>query len=585
MDAPSPARTPDPAAPPARFDVVALLVALAVVPTLLMLRGGPVGQPVLDDHWFLHRLAFGGPLGWLDGMGHEFYWRPLTRQLDFLLVAPLLERAPWAIAAVHATLLAGAGLLLYAAFRRALPAPAAAAAATFPLMLEGSRTVLAWASGMQDLGALVAVALALFAASRGRLALAMVAALAGLLAKEVVLPVLLLLPFAPFPALAGRRRRWGIAIALLVLAWAAAYGEIRRHAQLASVGDTLPALHAPGTWPALVARALGLGVRDGLNLLDAPPLAALALCVAALALVGLGLRGLRRGEGDARAASAWSAWGALVFVLTLLPMVAILPNWGNFRLLVPAMGLGLALAPLAALAHRHAPLALVGVRLAGLLLATPATGVPSATDNTDESGVWNYARLSRLQRLTTETRAAFLERKPADFRGGSLVLNQFPQGVIVFVDHSFAPQLWARDTTVRHRTIAEWRAAGSPEPVVVLQYEPDASHPVAALDVGAVQAYEAAVDSLNAQRWAGALAALDAAAAAQRDPRALVMLAQIDAKRAVAEHHLGREADSKRHIAGALARYPAGSDPRFVAAQLELELRGDDAARTAGAER
>ncbi len=125
MDAPSPARTPDPAPPRARFDLVALLVALAVVPTLLMLRGAPVGQPVLDDHWFLHRLAFGGPLGWLDGMGHEFYWRPLTRQLDFLLVAPLLDRAPWAIAAIHATLLALAGVLLYAAFRRALPAPAA----------------------------------------------------------------------------------------------------------------------------------------------------------------------------------------------------------------------------------------------------------------------------------------------------------------------------------------------------------------------------------------------------------------------------------------------------------------------------
>ncbi len=435
-----------------------------------------------------------------------------------------------------------------------------------------------------DLGALVAVALALFAASRGRLAVAMVAALAGLLAKEVVLPVLLLLPFAPFGSLNGRRRRWGIAIVSLVLAWGAAYGEIRRHAQLASVGDSLPALQAPGTWPALFAHALGLGVRDGLNLLDAPPLAALALCVAALALVAAGLHALRRAEHGARAASAWSAWGAMVFVLTLLPMVAILPNWVNFRLLVPAMGLGLALAPLAALAHRHAPLALVGVRLAGLLLATPATGVPSAAD-TDESGVWNYARLARLQRLTAETREAFLVRKPADFGGGALVLNQFPQGVMVFVEHSYAPQLWARDTTVRHRTIAEWRAAGAREPVVVLQFQPDASHPVAALDVAAVQAYEAAVDSLNAQRWAGALAALDAAAAAQRDPRALVMLAQIDAKRAVAEHHLGRAADAKRDIARALARYPAGSDPRFVAAQLELELKGDDAARTAGAER
>lgn len=567
---PTPARTP---APP-RFALV--LLALAFAPVLLGLDWRTAGSPALDDHIFLRRIALGGAFGWFDGLGHDVYWRPLSRQAEFLLLGPWLDRAPWVVPVAHAALLFASALLLFAALRRALPDGAAAVAAMFPLALEASRTVLAFATGMQDLMALAGLSLALFAASRGRLALAIVGALAGLLGKEVVLPALLLLPLAPFAALAGRRRRWALGLGATIAAWAAAYAVVRQSAGFESVRGQLTAEHTLGAWPALVARALAMGVADGLNLLEAPASSGLLLGAIALVVVPAGAWRARRAPLDdpSRTSASFAAWGAAVFALTMLPMAAMLPAWLEFRLLVPSLGLGLALAPLAALAHRHAAWALAAVRLAGLVLAPPPAAAPAAYD--DSGWALGYAKLARLQHLTRETRAAFLAAKPDDFRGGTLVLHQFPRGVMVFVDHAWAPQLWARDTTVRHQSLQQWRASGASGPVVVLQFQPGSPPAVAPVVPAALVALDQAADSLNAERWSGALAALDRAEAAQGDPRAWVLRSQIDARRAVAEQHLGLAAESRASIARAIGRYPAGTDPRFVAAQLELTLQTGD---------
>ena len=145
------APTPAPARAPERPWLAPLLLAVAFLPVWFGLDWSTAGSPALDDHIFLRRIALGGPVGWFDGLGHDVYWRPLSRQAEFLLLGPWLERAPWVVPVAHAALLALSAFLLFAALRRALPDGAAAVAASFPLALEASRTVLAFATGMQDL--------------------------------------------------------------------------------------------------------------------------------------------------------------------------------------------------------------------------------------------------------------------------------------------------------------------------------------------------------------------------------------------------------------------------------------------------
>src|ERR1041385_605812 len=120
---PPPSARPQPP-PPWWRDPWALAVALAVVPVLVAMRGGLPGEPVADDFGFLHDSWLSGRVDWLSGGGRPLSWRPLSRQLYYRVLGPLLLSHPYAVALLHAACLALAGVLLYRALRPArAPAP------------------------------------------------------------------------------------------------------------------------------------------------------------------------------------------------------------------------------------------------------------------------------------------------------------------------------------------------------------------------------------------------------------------------------------------------------------------------------
>src|SRR5258706_13393396 len=64
-------------------------------------RGALSGIPLADDFAFLERIRFQRPLDFFDSMGAAYYWRPISRQLYFLLMSPLLLSQPRWAAAIH----------------------------------------------------------------------------------------------------------------------------------------------------------------------------------------------------------------------------------------------------------------------------------------------------------------------------------------------------------------------------------------------------------------------------------------------------------------------------------------------------
>src|SRR5262245_32577564 len=93
-----------------------VLGLLSLVPLLWACRGAPLGTPVADDYFFLAALNF-QPLDPLNSMGVAYYWRPLSRQLYFGCLGPILISAPWAVVLLHLALLLGIFLLLYRTLR------------------------------------------------------------------------------------------------------------------------------------------------------------------------------------------------------------------------------------------------------------------------------------------------------------------------------------------------------------------------------------------------------------------------------------------------------------------------------------
>src|SRR5205085_11823694 len=122
------------------------------------------------------------------------YWRPLSRQVYFALVAPWLIQAPWIDAVLHAAMLAGLALAMYRLARRAFDAPTSAAIASFPILAEPSRVLLAWPTGAEYLLAMLAAVLAVSAAAAGRRIVAAVALMAALLSHESAVVTLAVVP-------------------------------------------------------------------------------------------------------------------------------------------------------------------------------------------------------------------------------------------------------------------------------------------------------------------------------------------------------------------------------------------------------
>jgi hypothetical protein len=159
---------------------------------LVLAAGVALRFPVLrytffaDDHLFLDQVRGTSLLtAWSVDDPLRNYWRPLSRQLYFWLVSRLGE-SPLVAHVLNAALFLGVVVLVWILGRRLAGERGALVAAGIVALHEAADVPVLWASGSQDLLAILGALGALCLAQRGRLPWASAAFVAGLLSKETV---------------------------------------------------------------------------------------------------------------------------------------------------------------------------------------------------------------------------------------------------------------------------------------------------------------------------------------------------------------------------------------------------------------
>jgi hypothetical protein len=561
-------------APPWR-DPWALLSAAAVLPLVFFSRGTPRGVAVAEDFDFLRRALLEGGGSWLDGGGSLAFWRPVSHQLYYRLLGTTILEHPGLVAALHVAMLGLAGLLLYRVLRLEWPGPRAAAAASFPLLAESTRTLVCWPSHFVDLGVFFFLALALHELSRRRTYTAIPAMLAALLCKEVALVGVLLLPFVPGARRDPRARLRSLGVCGgVALAWAAAYLYVRRTA-----GLELP--HGIERDPAIVATPLAAklawAIGNSLRATFSLPRARELGFTAGVAVVLIGAAAIAtlvsaQARSRWRAARGWVAWGAAWGLLSWAALASIFPMWAPNRSQLGSVGFGVGAVALASVVHPLAPAALVVARL-GLFAAGPATPERITEAPEDRGAFMDYPKLSRLQQLMDATRTALTARYPVLRRGARLAWHDLPLSAEYAFGESHAIQAWYRDSTLRVVALDQFDADPSLRVTTFLSYQPEYRPQVVLVDPPAERAKLDGVAALRAGRWVEALAAFDRARGLQRDRAAVVFLGDVAGRRAYCLAQLGRWKEAWVSARMAVCAAPEDIGARYVIALVQAARR------------
>ena len=495
-------------------------------------------MPVADDYLFLSHLAFESPLDFFSPMGAAYYWRPVSRQLYFMLVGPWLLRAPWLASLLAALLLLALYAVLYRLARRRFDAPVAAALACFPLLAEPARIFLVWPSAAQHLLGALFAALAIERAAAGSLFTSSAAALLALLSNEAAFVVLPALPFVTWfrTRSGGKLARWSAGTLAVAALWGAGYAVARTH------GAGLPpgagaGLHAGPLWAVLVQAFVSQLGYEGLAPALRSPLLALCglLAVAALAL-SLRVEARRRIVRTAPALLGGLVW----FAAGVTPLALLLPDWNAWRTTVASLGLGFSLTGWLALVSPPLAGTLVALRLAALLFAHPAPAVVTGEPVPTVSGL-SLAQITRLQRVVESTRRELIPVIATLPPGGVVRYWQMPFLAEVGFSGDDALHVWARDTTLA------WRRFGGAggrygRTDALVEYELTRAWPAVRITPEARRLYFAAYDATLSQQSAVADSCLEAARRAQHQdaPAFFGILAQNQAQIAIARHQYAR---------------------------------------------
>lgn len=571
----APAGQAIPAPPPMRRDPWLWLVLLAALLAPLGALGTPMGEPFADDFDYLRYSLLETEHSFFGGGGSVLYWRPLTRQVYFGLLGPAMVTQPWVVALAHSLVLALSALLLYRAWRPRTSGPWAATAASFPFVLETTRMLVVWPSHAQDLGALLFACLAIHEASRNRLPTALIAMLGALLSKEtaaLMVPLIPFLPVLPEPTRA-RRTRWLLATAALGVAWAVAYKLVERHAHLLPFAALTPTEGLGTSWLRRFTWTLEHAARDAFSLGLLEPRWALACGLAVAALGAAMLLGLLT-RPDARTRLmgrlGFLAWGLAWFALTLVPVADLYPAWGTHRSVIPALGLGLAIAAVVDAVHPVLLAALIAVRLAAFALSPGAPAMVNV-DAQDTGTVYDFPRLARLQRFVHDTRVSLQRAHPTLAKGALLGRHALPRMTEYAFSEGKAFQVWYRDTSIRWVRFEDFRANPALPLAAILEYQPHRKPQISLVNVDAMRALLRASDVLKAGRFAEGLHELARADSLEHDPRNAVFLAIVAGKRAVTLGNLGDREGAAEWARRALAHYPQDADARVVLASLLLD--------------
>jgi hypothetical protein len=552
--------------------------ALAALPLLLRSLGAPLGEPVAEDFDFLHRAVLSPANSLLDGGGSNAFWRPVAHQIYYELLGPTILSHPGRVAALHVILLALSGWLLYRIARRAFPGPVAAAIASFPLLAESTRTLIAWPSHFVDLGAFLFSAIALHEAARRRWWSALPSLALALLCKELAVVTAALMPFVP--ALvgdrSGSRARAMMLCGTVVVAWAAAYTWVRAHA-----GLELP--HGLERDPALlhvplfqrVAWAQVNSLRAIFSLARQPGPADLAVTGASVAILLVSVAVFAkdpRARERLRRSQGWVAGGLVWFVLAAASLASIFPLWSPNRSQFASVGLGAALVTTCAAAHPGLAGALVAVRLGALALAP---GVPPVVtpEPVDRGAFIDFVRLTRLQRLMRAARTSLQRDLPTLPAGSTIGYRNLPLSTEYAFGGAHAVQAWYGDPTLRWTGVEAFERDVTQKVVVFLDYQQPPHPTIALLDPDAMRWMKIASNHLLAGRQVEALTALNRADTLQHDRTAAIFLGEMAGRRAAALIPLQRWADAEREARTALRASNFDIGARYVLALTYLARR------------
>jgi len=454
---------PATARPPRWLELACLLSPLAAIAALAWsLRGAPLGTPVADDFEFLHRIVFRGDTGLFGSMGATYYWRPLSRQAWFQLVAPLLLAAPGVVAALHGALLAAIAFVLARLARRLVPWPAAALVAAAAIATEPARVLVTWPSGIQHLLAPLALALTVHESFAGRRWSAALAALAAALSHELGAFAFVLFGAGGFLRCAGRAA-WidaGLATALAAL-WAAGYRQALASGVLLPAAGIAP---APGAW--LEALGLALGAAFNTETLAAPWAGPVRVLTSVLFAGSLAWVLLTKRREPLGAVARMLGVPLAIAWLGLVPLAALLPDWNAWRAFVPSLALAFAITFACARAHLALGLAVVALRLlalAGAEPARPVRGDPPATVSD-----LSLVRVARMQEVVAASGAIVRAAKlPPRARVAFLAL---PEMTMNGFRRDAAVQVWTRDMSARFVPFDD-HEAGPERADLVLSYD------------------------------------------------------------------------------------------------------------------
>jgi len=471
-----------------------LAVTLGLIAAaLLALHGVVLRWPFLSDDY----LFLSASRSWHD-LAHAAaktpnYFRPLGRELYFFTGYHLAGSRPLAFHLVNFTILVATLVMVMAIGRHLAGLRAGVLAAAVYAVLYPHRVTMAWVSCAQDLMATALASLAVLAHLRGRAVLAAGAYLAGLFAKESIVPLPLVLvidgawrwlgPMSFGTRLGGAIRRtapmWSAAAiwALVVFALRAA-----RRAGAAGAGVAV----ADVTFDP---RLLGEGLRSSLlacvsleqpwALLGAAlarvrvPWVALTL-LAAVAVIAHTLiasatpaltRTPQRGQVSraVRLGVVWVLAGAV-------PVALASHHFSAYY--VSFMAVGFALAVGTWLARGPMPVTMVAFTGAAIL-GVAANEVPSfrATRPEEVSPGVSWVTFSRLrsERVFLDSLQAALRRDPPP-RGGRIYLLDLPEQS-AFVTAGFrAPAVWFDDPELEMSTIGRYQPDADARPSVFLRF-------------------------------------------------------------------------------------------------------------------
>lgn len=535
--------------------------ALAIAALLFSVRGALLGAPVADDWAFLHHLRF-TPFSWLDSFGGAYYWRPVSRQIAMSAEALWMERAPWVGALMHLVLLVALVAVLYRMLRRVLPAAAAAAVASAPLVTEASRALLTWPSGVQHLLAMLAAALVVHEAQARRLPTALLALAIALGSHEssvIVIPVLLWVA-RDRSLRSPQRLAWLLAPLTLLALWLSGYAAARAHGVLMPPQAATP-MQALANLP-----QLGTHLFEALFGLEdlARPTALLLGGMQAAVMVIAFIVLIRQPRAPHRRPFAITALAGLV---AALPLAVLLPDWNAWRASLPLLALAVGIGGLLASIDARLAQMFVTLRLISLLVAPTA---PTTTqDVPSTSSDLSFVRLARLQRIVGSTREELLAAHPVLPHAARIRYWTMPGLAEVGFQQQQAAQVWYRDSTLTFRGFGGLAGLEDPPEVVLGYNAAESARPAVVMSLQALRLYRLA----HAAAQRGDAIAVDSLGALtlSAQPRAILMFtAQVQFARASARLMLNDDRGADSLVAVVLGLMPDHAAAHSLAARLAL---------------